>query len=344
MTSSVARRLDCSKAAALCQRIFKTIGLAEDAAQTVSDSLIFADMRGISTHGITRVKMYCDRARSGIYNVSPDLKLINETDGAFLLDADNAFGAVAGTKAMELAIAKAGKTGTGFGSVAHSSHFGAASFYSMMAASKGMIGFCCTNGPANMAPFGSREPMLGTNPFSVAVPTASFGPVVLDIATSVVARGNILNAAKDGKPIPEDWAIDQDGNSTTDPAAALKGAILPFGGHKGSGIAIMINVLSSILSGSQDGSKIGHSFLAIDIKALQDLNQFESSMDTMIEELKSAKKAQGVKEILYPGELEARRCEESKRSGIPISEGVYKELSDVCSSMNLLQELEAAQT
>lgn len=349
------RRLKVEQTRTLCQTIFQRTGMSAQDARVVTDNLLFADLRGISTHGITRTGLYFSRAKDGHYNTQPKSRILNEMPGSFVLDGDNGYGAVIGSQAMRLAIQKAKETGVCLGTVCHSNHFGAASYYTQMAAEQDMIGFCCTNSPPNMAPFGSCEAMLGTNPFSVAIPAGQFSPVVLDIASSVVARGNILNAAKNEKSIPLGWAIDQNGNPTTDAEQALQGAVLPFGGHKGSGIAIVIDILSGILSGAAfgshirqltqqskknvgEGADIGHVFLAVNISPFQEPATFKTRVDQMIMELKNAKKAPGVQEILYPGELEQHRAEESCRLGIWVGQGTYQELLKLCSSLGLLED------
>ena len=254
---------------------------------------------------------------------------------------------------MELCIAKAKEYGSAVCSVRRSNHFGAASYYTAMASSQDMIGFSCTNSPPNMAPFGSRESILGTNPFSVALPAGKHPPMILDIATSNVARGNILNAAKENRPIPDGWAIDKHGNPTNDPQLALQGSVLPFGGHKGSGIAIVIDAMCGILSGAAfgrhiskltgdtqgTGANIGHFFMAIDIAALQDVAQFKVRMDQMIDELKAAEKSAGVSEILAPGELEARKSQYNQKNGIAVSGATLKELLSLCAELSVEEHL-----
>ena len=348
-------RLRCEETRTLCEMIFMRTGLTEEAARVVTDNLLFADLRGIRTHGITRTSLYVSRARRGYYNVAPKFRVLSETSGTILMDGDNGFGAVNGAEAMRLTIHKAEENGIGLGLVQHSNHYGAASYFSMMAAKKGMIGFTCTNGPANMAPTGSAVGLVGTNPFSIAVPNGDSFPLVLDVATSVVARGKIIDAAKNGESIPVGWAIDDHGKPTTDPNAALLGAVLPFGGHKGSGMAIMIDILSGVLSGAAFGchvaqtksktekqniSDIGHMFLVMRISALQSEQGFESRIRQMTDELKNASKAQGTEEILLPGEPEARKEAENLRLGIPVSRAIFAELQKLCASMDMRNLLE----
>jgi LDH2 family malate/lactate/ureidoglycolate dehydrogenase len=301
-------RLDSEQVRPFCSQILQGVGMTQKYADTVVDNLIFADLRGVSSHGISRMKTYSDRARKGYCNVSPNIRILRDKGSSILLDGDNGYGAVVGKTAMELTMERAKEYGCAICSVCNSNHFGAASYYTTMASGNDMIGFCCTNSQPNMAPYGSKEPLIGTNPFSIAIPAGEYPPVVLDIATSVVARGNILNAAKEGKSIPDGWAMDKDGNPTNDAQLALQGSVLPFGGHKGSGIAIAIDAICGILSGAAFGQHIrqlteegmrgaegkgpdvGHLFAAISIAPLQDIGIFKVRMDQMINELKSAEK------------------------------------------------------
>ena len=351
-------RLDCEKIRPVCRQILQKLGMSSKDADTVVDNLLFADLRGVSSHGISRMKLYSDRARKGYYNVAPQLQIVNDRGGALLLDGGNGYGAVAGKAAMDLVMERAKKYGCAVCAVRRSNHFGAASYYTAMAAAKDMIGFSITNGPANMAPFGSKESMVGTNPFSVALPAGKHPPMILDVATSVVARGKIINASKEGKSIPDGWAMDRDGNPTNDAKLALAGSVLPFGGHKGSGIAIVIDAMCGVLSGAAfgrhirqlteagmagaepgSGADIGHLFVAIDIAALQDVDAFKSRMDLMIDELKAAEKAPGVTEILAPGELEARKAQYNAENGITVSGATILELINLCRELEIEQHI-----
>ena len=227
-----------------CKNVFVKIGVDADKAHLVSDSMVKADLRGVSSHGVTRTRIYVDRIRRGLVDPKAAPEIIRERAATALLDAKNGIGQVVSQYAIEIAIKKAREVGVGFVGVAHSNHFGMAAYYTLQAVGEGMIGVAMTNAPATMAPWGARLPYMGTNPLSVAVPADKRLPIVLDMATSVVARGKIILAAQKGEKIPEGWAIDKEGRVTTDPKAALEGAVLPFGGPKGSAIAILIDVLS----------------------------------------------------------------------------------------------------
>ncbi len=342
-------RIRYDKAEEIAIILFSKCGIPECDAKIIADNLLFADARGVSTHGLSRVQSYCQRAKSGYCNVKPRIETIAETDSVLLIDGDRGYGAVIGTYAMERTMDKARKTGFALCLVRNSSHFGAAAYYSTMAAKQDLIGFSCTNAVPNMAPYGSASPVLGTNPFSIAAPASGRPPIVLDIASSVVARGNIINAAREGASISLGWALDNEGKPTTDAQAALKGCVIPFGGHKGSGIALFIDVLCGVLSGgvfgshvrsekvsSQTGipgSGVGHAFAVIDIASLQDVKVFKTRVTQEVEEIKSARKAEGVSEILVPGDLEDRKEADCRKNGVWISKGTFNVLQELCNEM-----------
>lgn len=332
-------RMDPQGVKHLCTEIFAANGIPRDNAEIIAENLVAADVRGVSSHGVARIKSYVQRAKKEHWN--PDPKFTFTGRGAVcVMDADDSFGAVAGYRAMEKAIELARLHGIGMVAVRRSAHFGMASHYPLLAAKQDMIGFCCTNGVPNLAPFGSMEGMLGTNPFSMAVPVAGRAPLVLDVACSVTARGNISNAKREGKQIPLGWAIDSEGNPTTDPDKALVGAVLPFAAHKGSGIAIMVDVLCGLLNGGvtskhvrEDtacGPNVGHTMIAVDISAFEDVEKFKADAAKFADEIKNSKKAPGVGEIFVPGEIEAQRTEYNLTHGIKMGRGAFTELCEAC--------------
>ena len=323
----------------LCTEIFCAAGYPKDNAEFIANSLVFADIRGVSSHGVARIKSYMERAKKENWN--PDPKITYKQKGAIcIVDGDDGFGSIVGTLAMKKAVETAKEHGIGFCSVRRSAHYGMASYYPMLAAEEGMIGFSCTNGVPNLAHFGSREGMLGTNPFSMVVPIKGEEPMVLDVACSVTARGNISNCKREGKDIPLGWAIDEDGNPTTDAAKALVGAVLPFAGHKGSGIAIMVDVLCGILNqgvtskhvreDKTTGPQVGHTMIAIDISAFEDPDEFDIRIKNFANELRQANKAPGVEKIYIPGELEAERAQYNRVHGIKMGRGAFTELCEAC--------------
>jgi len=224
--------------------------------------------------------------------------------------------------------------------VRNSNHAGVAGLYAEQATTAGMIGLYMTNGAPSIAPTGGREPMLGSNPMAIGIPTGGACPIVLDSASAVVARANLLLAKTTGRTIPLGWALDSQGRPTQDPDAGLQGSMLPFGGHKGYGIALMVDVLSGVLSGARHGpwlppmygdfknpQGIGHFLLAVNVEAFLPLEQFRERIDQFVARLKSSEKSEGVDEIFVPGEIEFRRRESALREGVALPPEVVAELN-----------------
>lgn len=307
----------------------------------VADNLIFADRSGMQSHGVIRVPAYVKRLQDEGTSKNAKITIEKETDTTALINGNNAMGQVVSTRAMQLCIEKAKKSGVAFVGVKDSNHFGMASYYSEMAIPAGMIGMVFTSPAAHlMAPTGGIEPILDNNPFSFGIPAGKELPVVLDMATSVVARGKIGVAMNKGEKIPANWAMTIDGHETTDPREAFNGILLPVGGYKGYGLTVIVGILSAVLTGGailsedvkdfyEDTAKkqnIGHLFGCIRIECFMDTTLFKEHMDEMIREIKSCKKAPGVEEIFLPGEIEMRHRSENDKRGIPITENTYKGL------------------
>ncbi len=322
-----------------CSTVLQKVEIPREDADLIAESLVQANLWGVDSHGVTRMAIYVKRLRKKLVNPKPRIAILRETSAMAVVDGDNGSGQVVATRAIELAIAKARENGVGLVGVCNSNHFGAAAFFTRMALRKGMIGIAISNGPATMAPWGGRSPYLGTNPISIAVPAGQELPVVLDMATSVVARGKIILAAQKGESIPEGWAIDLDGEVTTDSAKALDGAVLPFGGPKGSAIALLIDVVAGVLTGAAFGSHVGalygdveqaqcvgHMMGAVDIRWFSDVDTFKNRMDRMIQELKSVPPAKGVSEVLLPGEIETRIQQQRETEGIALAPDVINDL------------------
>ena len=321
-----------------CQRLMTARGIDADCAETVADMLLDAELTGVSTHGVSRLAIYLERVEKGLVSRHNDVKIVRESPSAVAIDAGNSLGAVGAKVAMETCVRKARETGCCFATVKNSNHFGAAAYYTRMAANAGMIGFCCTNLTAKIAPHGAAEPFMGTDPISVAVPSEG-APVVLDMTPSVVALGKLILAQKLGKDIPLGWALDKDGKPTTDPAAGRAGSLIPIGGPKGSGMALIVEVLSGILSGAGTATHlhdlyefdapqgVGHFLGAIDISHFIDLDSFRAGVSVMSGEIKGLKKADGVSEVLLPGERSTRSAAKKAVDGIDVPEAVCAELA-----------------
>lgn len=321
-----------------CRDVLAAAGVDGDCALTVADMLIDAELSGISTHGVSRMSIYMQRMEMGLMSKTNNVRVIRESPSAVVIDAGNTLGAAAAKFAMELCIRKARETGCCFASVRGSNHFGTAGYYTKMAAAHDMIGFACTNLTGKIAPHGSAEPFMGTNPISVCAPSHST-PFLLDMTPTVVALGKLILAQKLGQEIPLGWALDPDGKPTTDPAEGRKGSLVPIGGAKGSGMAMAVDILSGILSGAGYGPHlhdlyafdapqgVGHFMGAIDISHFIDTEAFKTMMDTYADEIHSLRKADGFTEITVPGERSMRKAGENSVKGIDLPDAVYQELS-----------------
>lgn len=324
-----------------CTDVLMATGVGASEAKTVSACLVDSDLCGISTHGVSRLAIYIQRLNAGVVEKKNNITVLRESPSALAIDAGNTLGMPAAQFAMDKCMAKAAETGCCFATVKNSNHFGAGGFYIRQAAERGMVGIISTNLTGKIAPFGAAEPYIGTNPIGVAVPGRDM-PVVLDIAPSVVAMGKLIMAQKLGQSIPLGWALDKDGVPTTDPAAGRSGSLVPIGGHKGSGIAIMIDILCGILSGGKFGphmhdlygdmvnpQEVGHFMGAIDITKFVELEDFKDGIAQMSTEIKALRKAEGFNEILMPGELEWKRMQKALEDGLDLPDEVYDELNSL---------------
>ncbi len=316
-------------------------GMEADDASTVAASLVHANLRGVDSHGVTRLPIYLERLRRGLVKARPTVQIVSESGGVLVIDGDNGMGAVVMSRALDLAFERLPTARSMSVAVRNSNHYGSGAYYAHEAASRGAGMFLYGNAPATVAPWGGTSRFLGTNPYTFAVPTGSREPLILDMATSVVARGKIILAAQRDEEIPPGWALDGAGAPTTDPQEALAGSVLPFGGAKGYGIALMVEVMAGVLSGAQMGPAIGDLyaeldrpqelglfFTLLDIDAFLPLHQFTSRMDHLIDQLKSSSSA-GTNEVLVPGEVEARTAERRAHSGVPLSGDVVAALDDL---------------
>ncbi len=304
-------------------------------ADTVARALIFANLRGVDTHGVARIPSYLERFRQNLVEPRPTIIVSSRMPWAADVDGGNGMGPVVAQAAMDEVLRRADTLGIGVATARRSNHFGAASFYALQAVPHGCVGICLTPASRALAPYGSKAPFFGTNPIAVAMPAGRHVPWSLDMATSVAARGHIRLAARHGQPIPEGWALDAEGRPTTDSEKAMRGVMLPFAGAKGSAMAMMIDVLGGVLSGSAFGGEVrdmnfdfaapqdvGHFFLAFKIEGLMPLAAYTARMEEEISRLKALEPAAGFSEILYPGEPEARKEAERRANGIALSRQV----------------------
>lgn len=336
-----------------CIKLLEKVGVPKEHAKMTINNLVSADLRGIASHGVARLPVYLKRIQLGLVNPNPNLKVVKSSTTSLLIDGDNGLGQVVGEKAMEAAVKLAWEQGLSMVGVKNTNHIGIGAYYALKAVEEDMIGFCVTNASAHMAPWGGIKPLLGTNPIAIAVPAGIYPPVVLDMATSIVARGKILLAAKKDEKIPLGWALDKEGNSTQDPQEALHGSILPLGGPKGYGLSLMVDILAGVLTGALYGGNIpsmtenftkplneGIFLIAFKIANFMPVKVFKQRMDDLIREIKESPKAPGVEEIFLPGEIEYRASLERIENGIPLSETIVNELNLLAKSLEINEELQ----
>src|SRR5712671_1149421 len=306
----------------------------DEDAVVIARCLVSADLRGVDTHGICRLPGYLDRVRRGLINPRPTLKPHRVTPVAASLDGQDAFGFVVGKCAIKEAMAMARDFGLGLVTVRRSTHFGMAASYVLPAVEAGFIALVFSNASPAMPPWGGREGLLGTNPFAAGAPGGKESPFLLDMSPAVAARGKIRRAERRGEKIPLGYALDGDGRPTTDPKAALGGVVLPIGGYKGSGLAMLMDILGGVISGAGYGGQVadqykvydrpqdvGHFFLVMRADLFIPADQYRDRMDTLMQRVRDCPKAEGFDEILIPGEPETRLEAEHRRTGIPYSPG-----------------------
>jgi LDH2 family malate/lactate/ureidoglycolate dehydrogenase len=333
-----------------CRDLFVAVGMEAGDAQLTAEQLVTADLRGVESHGVVRVPIYIERLRRGVVAPRPQCRIVRETTGTAVFDGGNGMGQVAGQRAMELAVRKAREhRDPVFVSVRNSNHFGAAAWFAEIAARADMIGFAFTIGGINhMVPWGGAEAMLGNNPFAVAFPVRNAPPIVLDMACSVAARGKIIVAAKEGRPIPGDWAVDKNGQPTTDARAALEGFVAPLGGPKGYALTLTIGLLSTMLSGAFFGSEvthmyedfdnpqnIGHLFGVLPVAAFEQMGIYFDRIAKAGAEVRGVRRAPGVERIHLPGEREALLAEQRRAEGIPVGIETWRELAALAAPAGL---------
>ena len=333
-------RCDARKLKDFCSQVMCFGGLSVEESNNFAESLVNADMRGVSSHGVTRLKTYYDRIKQGLVDSAAKPEIVSSSPSLLLIDGKNAMGVSSASYAMDECIKRARESGACFAAVCGGNHFGYAAYFAEKAAREGMIGVSMANGPVAIPPIGGKEPVLGTNPLSVVIPAGDSLPLELDMATSVVARGKVKLAEKEGKTIPLGWGIDSNGNSTTDPSAVK--CVMPFGGAKGFAIGLIIEILCSCLSGAKTGQRMGSFYDfsgkhqdsgffvgAINIAAIMPKETFEKQVQELFESIKMSPRADGCSEIFIPGEIELKKMQLAEKEGVEIAPAVVKELMEL---------------
>lgn len=342
--------------------VFDRLGLPPGIAELTADLMVQTDLRGVDSHGVGMLPKYVEWIRAGYIVPAAEPKVVRDEGPTALVDGQQAMGHYTATAAMELAIAKARVHGVGFVAVRNSNHFGACASYSMKALAHDMIGLALTNSPfPAMAPTFGRKAMLATNPLSLAAPAGQEPPFVLDMATTTVAIGQLHQASRWGRPIPEGWALDPSGAPVTDPASALASRLLTplggsreLGGHKGYGLALLVDILSGVLAGAVHGdlffrselqgrrTNVGHLFGALEIARFRPIEEFKAAMDDLLGALKASPKAEGQERIYVAGEPELECEARRRREGIPLAPGLVAELREIAASLGLPFPLDRA--
>lgn len=328
-----AEYVDWQALQALVTQAFQRLGLPPEDAALSAEVLVLADLRGVDSHGVQNSvpNIYVPQLRQGRINTRPRPQVVHETPSTATVDGDNGMGMVVGRYAMQLAIRKARDVGSGFVAVRNSNHYGMASYYAMMALPHDMIGMSTTSARPSVAPLGGRVPRLGTNPIAVAVPTLQEPPFVFDAATSTVAAQKVAIASLSGRRLPDGWIADREGRPSNDPRLPrdqrvllpLGGGTREGGGHKGYGLAVLVDVFSGMLSGAGwsadvDGFNCGHFFGAWRVDAFRPAEEFKRHMDQMIRDLRATPPAAGFDRVRVAGELEYEAERERRAHGIPL--------------------------
>lgn len=338
-SAGTARYLQADPVRAYISAVFAAKGMPAADAAVAAEALVRADLRGVWSHGVARVPMYCDRLDHGAAKADPAIKVERVAAAAALVDGDDGLGLVVARRAMAEAIALAEGSGIGLAGTRRSGHFGMAGLYALQAVEAGCIGMVFTNASRALPPFGAAEPFFGTSPMAFGVPTPEGKCLLVDLSMSRIARGKLKFAAQRGQPIPEGYALDAQGRPTTDGQAAFEGIMLPFGEHKGAALAWLMDVLGGVFTGAVFGGRTGnpfrdldrpqgtgHLFIAIRANLFMALGALNERMGELDDRVKALPRAEGFDEILSPGEPEARSEARLGKIGIPLTPDVLDTL------------------
>ncbi len=338
-------RVDAGRLVAFLTDVYAAAGLPATDAAACAAQTADAELRGVVSHGCVRVGVFVERLRHDTVNPTPDVRVVRERPGWTLLDGDRGMSAVGGRRAMERAIVSAAANGIGAAGVRRVSHTGHVGWFASMALERGMIGIVASSAAANMAPWGGADRLLGNNPIAVAVPSDGEGPVVFDMATSTVARGHVILAAKRGDAIPAGWALDAEGRPTTDARRALDGTMLPLGGYKGAGLALALELVTDALTGNVDDDRpdwlatdreflLSMLCIAIDPRACLG-PEFGSIVASIVSRLKGSRLADGFDAIRMPGESRGARARDAAAHGVVLAPALVGELDAIATRLGV---------
>ena len=327
----------------------RRVGLPDADADKVATLMAQADLQGSDGHGVIRLPQYVKRILAGGLNTRPDIRVVHEQAAMAVLDGDNGMGHLVVSRAVELAIEKARSAGVAWVGVRSSNHAGPASLYARMPIVHDMIGLYFAVGNANhLPPWGGMEMLLSTNPIAAGIPAGTEPPVVLDMATTVTAYGKVKAKAQRGEMMPEGWMMDRLGQPLLDPKRADEGFLLPIGGHKGYGLALIVGLLAGTLQGAAMGKQVvdfnkdhlsktntGQAILVIDLRAFGDPAAFKAQVDTLVRDLRSGERLEGIQRIWLPGEQSHLKRERNRIHGIPISAGVVADLAALAAELGI---------
>jgi L-2-hydroxycarboxylate dehydrogenase (NAD+) len=331
-------------------RALGAVGVGRADAETIADLMVLTDMRGIDTHGMARLPIYVQRLKSGAINKAPQIRIVEEAPATALIDGDNGMGHLVMSFAARLAIEKAAKCGIGWVGARHSNHAGAAAPYAMMPLKHDMIGLYLAVAEVNhMAPWGGIEPLLGTNPIAIAVPALEEPPIVHDIATTVASNGRVGAAVEANEAFPEGWMIDAEGEPVTDPKHAHGGALLPIGGYKGYGLALVFALMGGALNGAPVGrdagnpagpprkppSNTGQAVMALNVASFGLPETFKRYVDKVVRDMRGSKPVPGGPPVRYPGEGAHERSLAAKKSGIPLKPATQAALAKLAAGLGI---------
>jgi LDH2 family malate/lactate/ureidoglycolate dehydrogenase len=343
--------IDPQRLKAFAAEVYAGAGMPRPDAELIADTLVQADLWGHQSHGVLRLGWYLERLRRGTMQAVTQPVTVVDAGGIAVIDGQDGVGQVLTAHATNEAVRRAKQHGLSAVAVRNSNHFGTCMYYTLMGARQGCLTFLTTNGGPAMAPWGGRKKIVGTNPWSFAAPAGRHAPMVSDMANTGVARGKIYLARTRREKIPEGWAIDAEGAPTTDPQAAIDGIILPMAGHKGYVISTLMDMMSGVLTGSAFLSSVngpykydqrsgaGHFLIAVNIAAMQSMEEFSARMEAFIAELKSVPLARGHDEVFYPGEMEARNDERNRREGLRLPEDTMADLLRIAEETGLAGRL-----